>query len=460
MYDQSASNHLDTAGRTVALASDLPAIPERLLLAHARGDVLFLCGAGVSIPAGLPDFRQLVLDVYRTLDPSAYDVLAKTTDQTRCPPEQDRSDLTDRQAAEFKRFIAREYDVVLGMLERRLDGLTREDSKVRTRVAELLRSPQHTRGPTTRGMATDLDDDKPRAGRPAPIHRALIRLADRGGVTTIMTTNFDLLLEGAAKNLRVPAQTYALGSIPRPARRREFAGVLHIHGALTRNPSRYSDLILTDQDFGEFYLRRRVVPDLIYDAARLFHLVLVGYRADDPPMRYLLHAVAAEEGRFDDLKERYIFVGSSEADDVALEDWRARGIEPIRYDASDRDHTVLLRTLRRWAELSAITGQQRIVDREIRRIVKSKMAHASDTDRGLFDHLFRRASPDERVHLSKVTGRTVSLPTTCTSRARSATRRFIPGRSASAAWSSRPAPSSSCMRIPAAIPSPQEPTST
>ena len=177
--------------------------------------------------------------------------------------------------------------------------------------------------------------------------------------------------------------------------------MLHIHGALSRDISCYSDLILTDQDFGEFYLRRRVVPDLIYDAARLFHLVLIGYRADDPPMRYLLHAVAAEEGRFDDLKQRYIFVGSGEADDVALEDWRARGIEPIRYDA-DRDHTVLLRTLQRWAELSAITGQQRILDREIRRIVKSKRADASDPDRGLFDHLFRRVSPDERVHLAKV----------------------------------------------------------
>ena len=403
MYDRSDSKHLNNAGRTIALAPDLPAIPERLLLAHAQGGVLFLCGAGVSIPAGLPDFRQIVLDVYRTLDPSVYETLTKSTKETRCPPKPDCSALTDRQTAEVKRFIAREYDVALGMLERRLDGLTSEDSKVRTRVAELLRSSQGSRKPATGGTVAGSDAaDKPRTGRPAPIHRALMRLADRGGATTIMTTNFDLLLESAAKNLRVPTQTYALGSIPRPARRREFAGVLHIHGALTRNPSRYSDLILTDQDFGEFYLRRRVVPDLIYDTARLFHLVLVGYRADDPPMRYLLDAIAAEEGRFDDLKDRYIFVGSDEADDVALEDWHARGIEPIRYDASDREHTVLLRMLKRWADLSAINGQPHIVDREIQRIAKSRRADASDADQGLFDHLFRRINPDERVHLTKV----------------------------------------------------------
>ena len=299
MHHRSHSEHLDTAGRTIALAPDLPAIPERLLLAHARGDVLFLCGAGISIPAGLPDFRQLVLDVYRTLDRSVYEVLNKATSEMRPPSNPEPSALTDLQRAEVKSFVAGEYDVVLGMLERRLDGLTREDSKVRTRVAELLRSSHSLRASARGGMAAETSDaDKPRINQPAPIHRALIRLADRGGTTTIMTTNFDLLLESASKRLRIPAQSYALGSIPRPTRRREFSGVLHIHGALTRDTSRYSDLILTDQDFGEFYLRRRVVPDLISDAARLFHLVLVGYRADDPPMRYLLHAVAAEEALY------------------------------------------------------------------------------------------------------------------------------------------------------------------
>ena len=68
------------------------------------------------------------------------------------------------------------------------------------------------------------------------------------------------------------------------------------------------DLILTDQDFGEFYLRRRVIPDLLYDAARIFHLVLVGYTASDPPVRYLLDAISADDARFRDLKPRFVFV--------------------------------------------------------------------------------------------------------------------------------------------------------
>jgi hypothetical protein len=226
-----------------------------------------------------------------------------------------------------------------------------------------------------------------------------MRLADRGGVHTIVTTNFDLLLEAAAKKNGLSVQSYALGGIPRPGRRRDFAGILHIHGALERDAARTSDLILSDQDFGEFYLRRRVVPDFIYDAARLFHLVLVGYSANDPPMRYLLNAVAADGTRFEDLKERFTFVGSHSFDPIELEDWRGRGITPIHYDAAD-NHSSLHSTLARWARLSAINGKQGFVDAEVRRIVKSNRALASDADRDLFDHLIRRSNANERVRLS------------------------------------------------------------
>lgn len=57
-----------TSDRVIPLGSGLAAIPERLLLAHARGEVLFIAGAGISQPATLPDFRGLVLRVYAQLD--------------------------------------------------------------------------------------------------------------------------------------------------------------------------------------------------------------------------------------------------------------------------------------------------------------------------------------------------------------------------------------------------------
>lgn len=357
--------------RDIVLGQGLAPIPESLLLAHARGEVLFIAGAGVSRDAGLPDFRKLVINVYEELDSAVHSVISGGGQET--------SKLDARQKAEVKRFCKGEYDVVLGMLERRLDGRENVRSRVREEIGKILR---------------------PDELKPTSMHRDLMRLSDHGSAVTIITTNFDLLLENAARNMKSPVQTYALGGIPRPTLRQEFNGVLHIHGALDRNPERTSDLIISDQDLGEFYLRRRIVPDLIYDAARLYNLVLVGYSANDPPMRYLLNAVAADGSRFRDLKERFIFVGMSKDNPVELEDWRARGITPIQYKSQGDDHSQLQRTLAKWAEFSAINGNKSRVERELKKIVKTKKAEARDKDRDLFDHFIRRSERNERIRLS------------------------------------------------------------
>lgn len=364
--------------RLISLGPDTIPIPERLLLAHARGAVLFITGAGISRAAGLPDFRGLVLEIYEQLDVPVHGIISAVPRDASNQWVADVSTLNHQQAAEVRRFIAGDYDVVLGMLERRLDSQTGQATRVRQAVANRLRGP----------------DIKPTA-----IHRAIMRLANRGGALTVVTTNFDLLLEEAASKLQTAVQTYALGGIPRAGRTMTFSGILHIHGALDRNAERTSDLILSDQDFGEFYMRRRAVPDFIYDAARLFNLVLIGYSANDAPMRYLLNAVAADGSRFDDLKERFTFVGNESFDPVALEDWRGRGITPIHYDTTN-EHALLVATLERWATFSAINGNQRLVDTALRRIVRTRRETSPDSERDLFDHLIRRSDTNELVRLA------------------------------------------------------------
>ena len=40
--------------------SNGPDVPEMLIKKHAEGNVVFFCGAGISIPNGLPTFQELV----------------------------------------------------------------------------------------------------------------------------------------------------------------------------------------------------------------------------------------------------------------------------------------------------------------------------------------------------------------------------------------------------------------
>ena len=375
----------------VVLGQGCARLPERLLLEHGQGKVLFLAGAGVSMPrpACLPSFRDLVLEVYRRLKDPLLPFLeacaCRKTELPRVPR------LAAHQKAEVKNFKENQLDVVLGMLERRIDGEHREDSQVRRAVLDVLQPdppPSH-----------------------ASIHRDLVRLSSRGETAAILTTNFDLLLEEATEKMGRRLESRALGAM---LQRPSFAGVLHLHGALGPEGSAIPDMILTDQDFGEFYFRRRVVPDLLYDAARIYHLILVGYTVGDPPVRYLLDAISADDARFPDLKERFIFVPckGEEADEVTLADWRGRGLTPIPYSSAE-NHRQLAVTLEMWADLfekseSLGDGDETVTERRVRetleQITEAPLSEASDEDRGLFDHLIRREVHTRRAQLASHLG--------------------------------------------------------
>jgi len=366
-----------TGSRTLRLGADCCALPEDLLLAHGRGEVLFITGAGSSMQSGLPDFKQLVLNVYAALDAPLHKALLAfppgTSAKLFAP-----TGLQPLQIAEGRRYLGGDFDVALGMLERRLDGEGLQTTKVRQAISQIISSA---------------------SAKPSKIHRAIVSLADRGVATAVVTTNFDLLLEQVSRKGSAALRSYSLASIPRPGRSPQFSGVMHIHGMLEPKSPASEYFIVSDRDFGEFYLRRQVVPDFIYDAARLYSIVLVGYSATDPPMRYLLNAVAADGVRFSDLKPRYAFVPSQGVgDDVVIADWSARGIEPIPYDSSN-GHRQLPDTLAKWARMSAVNGDLAYIKRIACSIAKRRRSAVSEFDRDLLDYLYRRGSNTERLSL-------------------------------------------------------------
>lgn len=297
-----------------------PDIPLELISAQEKGQTIFVCGAGVSRGAGLPLFRGLVEGVYQRLG----------EDWNLHPAE--------REGMRAGGALEGQYDRVLRCLERRLVASDAPRNRgMRERIRAAVR---HVLAPPD---AVDLAN-----------HLALLELSrDAEGTNRILTTNFDTLFERAWYGKHQSAiATHAGMAMPQP-KVAACTGVLHLHGRLADPRPELAapdtDLVLTSAEFGDAYLRSGWASRYIYDLVRAYTVVLVGYQADDPPMRYLLEALEADRERYPDLQKVYAFA-SCEAgtEELVRALWAAKAVEPILYEVNGSDHATLYASLREW----------------------------------------------------------------------------------------------------------------
>jgi len=283
-----------------------PDVPEDLLIARDKGDVIFFCGAGVSqANAHLPNFERLGRDVIRILgsaqDSPARRLLEKALQMGRM--------------AGVGGLLA--TDRVFGLLEREF-----EVADVRAAVAEAIRPPE--------GYGLDA-------------HRTMLDLAtSRAGVTRLVTTNFDLLFEECDPTLPCSGPP----RLPDPRSDREFRGVVHLHGRVDREYARPHDdeFVVSSADFGRAYLSDGWATRFIQALLARFQIVFVGYTADDPPVQYLLEALNLSAGSRSRL---FAFQEGDSGEAAAL--WEHRGVQAISFDSSN-GFGPLWDTLTAWAE--------------------------------------------------------------------------------------------------------------
>lgn len=307
--------------QAMRLLSNGPDIPDELILGQEKGRTIFVCGAGVSQPVGLPLFRGLVEGVYQKLGEDWSLHLAE------CEGMRDGGALHGQ------------YDRVLRCLERRLAASdTPRDRGMRNRIRAAVRE-----------VLAPPDDAE------LTNHLALLELSrDAEGRVRLLTTNFDTLFERAwLGKHRTPIESYAGLAMPQPKTAR-CSGILHLHGRLgdpwpELKDCFETDLVLTSAEFGDAYIRAGWAARYVYDLVRAYTVVLVGYKADDPPMRYLLEALEADRERFPDLQNVYAFA-PCELGEEKLEGalWRAKAVEPILYTTNNDDHSSLYDSLREW----------------------------------------------------------------------------------------------------------------
>ena len=294
-----------------------PDIPERLLQAHEDGRVVFFCGAGISYPAGLPGFRGLVEELYSRLE------VAPDPVQTA--------------AIKDKR-----YDTAVDLLERNIVG-GRE--AVREQLAQIL----------------EADTSLPNA---TSTHEALLTLGKcRERRTRLITTNFDRLFEHVIADGNDAVKSFEAPLLPVPKNR--WDGLVYLHGVLPEAPlgKNLDNLVVSSGDFGLSYLTERWAARFVSELLRNFVVCFVGYSIDDPVLRYMMDALAADRLLGESPPEMFAFGSHSKGEDaVRANEWRAKNVTPILY-REYRRHWYLHRTLRAWADTyrDGARGKERIV---------------------------------------------------------------------------------------------------
>ena len=294
-----------------------PDVPEQLLQAHEDGQVVFFCGAGISYPAGLPTFFGLVKQLYAAIG-------------------------IDPDPVETAAIKAGQYDTAVGLLEARVrDG--------RQTVREAL----------ARILTPNLD-----ARNATATHQALLTLGkDRKDRTRLITTNFDRLFEEVIATSPSQMERFRAPLLPVPKKR--WDGLVYLHGLLTENPSE-SDLerlVVSSGDFGLAYLTERWAARFVSELLRNFVVCFVGYSINDPVLRYMMDALAADRLLGESPPEMFAFGSFSKgkAEEVEKE-WRAKNVTPILY-REHWHHAYLHRTLWAWSETyrDGAQGKERIV---------------------------------------------------------------------------------------------------
>jgi len=294
-----------------------PDIPERLLQAHEEGRVVFFCGAGISYPARLPSFGGLVSKLYKELGD---------------PPN----------AIQQATIKAGQFDTAIGLLE-----------------AEIVGGREIVRQKMVKILTPDLS-----APNATATHEALLTLAkDRKGRVRLITTNFDRLFEEviAAKGLTIKCLQAPLLRVPK----NRWDGLVYLHGLLSPAPtaSDLHDLVVSSGDFGLAYLTERWAARFVSELFRNYTVCFVGYSINDPVLRYMMDALAADRLLGESPPEMFAFGSYSKGkEDERANEWQAKNVTPILYREHNR-HSYLHKTLRAWAETyrDGVRGKERIV---------------------------------------------------------------------------------------------------
>lgn len=305
-----------------------PNIPNELIDAQKRGELLFFCGAGVSVPAGLPSFEKLTKNVAEKL-------YALDSDDNEIS----------------KLLFNKEFDRTFTALKR-IYG----DEIVDSVLLNELKLPK---GPL-------LDN-----------HENLLKLSiNEENEPFIITTNFDLLFERVNKKIRSFVPPY----LPDIQSKEPLSGIVYLHGKwINPKKNKLNNLIISSQNFGSAYLSHGWATKFLSNLLTRRTVVLIGYSGDDTLVRYLLEGLNSEGSNANNI---YAFERGEQG--YIETKWSQLGATGISYP----DHNDLWNTIAEWAKYA---GDEQKWDEYIRQLSQQSPKDLEPFERGIITNYISTA---------------------------------------------------------------------
>ncbi len=321
-----------------------PNIPDSLLDKRDKGQVVFICGAGVSIPANMPDFSKLTRDVIDFFDPPETSPIT----QEFKPWREWIKNVSDTPRASL--------DQIFHMLKQAYGR-----NEVNSQVAKRLK--------------LDVDDSFH-----SPWHEIIMQLsADQEGNPQVVTTNFDLLFEYTSKGSGCP--THEPPAFPDILHGVPLKGITYLHGRLQEPEASHHSYVLSSADFGRAYLSEGWATSFIQSLLTSYTVVLLGYSAEDPPVKYLLQGLNHDGGA--DSSNLYAFDRGTQ--DEIDSKWNDRGVTAIAFS----EYEQLWQSLEAWRDraVSPREWREKVFQLALKR-PQELLAH----ERGQVAHIVRTTS--------------------------------------------------------------------
>tara|TARA_B100001094_G_scaffold333302_1_gene410501 strand:- start:10752 stop:14420 length:3669 start_codon:yes stop_codon:yes gene_type:complete len=244
-------------------------IPKKLIQKARDGEVVFFCGAGVSMAkARMPSFKELT--------EKSIKMLAKDSNTEA----QKLLESMNSSCSEAS------YERVFSLLEEQYPL----NEVLDTVKQQLLSSKKSTCELKCHSLIVDLAKSNTKKG------------------VRIVTTNFDSMFEKVFKNEGMKPQIKKPPYFTNLEYTEDYEGLTYLHGKIDdyQDPN---DIVLTTKTYGRAYLSEGWATKFIKQILEKYCVVFIGYSAEDPTVKFLLEGLKIKKGRH----ECYVFTEESSA---------------------------------------------------------------------------------------------------------------------------------------------------